>query len=316
MDSGKSKSFSFPGGRRHAALGPALRERFGCRVMRIPLDAGFTCPTRDGTLATGGCLYCDAGGARAARVDPTLPIGQQLARGISNAIDKRLAQKFIAYFQAFTNTYAPVETLRKTYEEGLGDPRVVAMAVGTRPDCLDSPARDLLREFNERTFLWLEVGLQSANDETLRTVRRCHSVAQWEEAVGHLRRLDIRFCAHVIFGLPGDSPDDMLRAAELLNETGAWGVKIHNLYIDRESPMAELYRKGEIGLLSREEYMDLAIEFLARLSPSILIHRLVGEAPPDRLLAPDWAGDKQGFLKDLDSRMASLDVWQGRKCGS
>ncbi|HUT24132.1 MAG TPA: TIGR01212 family radical SAM protein [Sumerlaeia bacterium] len=302
----------FPGGKRYAALGPALRGIFGQRVRRVPLDAGFTCPTRDGTLGTGGCLYCDAEGSRAARVDPDLPAREQLRRGIERELGTARAGLFIAYFQAFTSTYAPPEALRAAYEEGLSDPRVAAMAIGARPDCLAEPILDVLADFAHRTFLWVEVGLQSARDATLEAVCRGHSVADFIDAARRLRARGLRFCAHVIFGLPGDGRDDMLAAAPLLNDLGAWGVKLHNLYIHKHSPMAQLWRRGEAPLLPRDEYLELVVEFLARLSPDVLIHRLVGEAPRNRLLAPEWTKDKRGFLNDLDRRLAALDLWQGK----
>jgi hypothetical protein len=201
--------------------------------------------------------------------------------------------------------------LRAIYEEGLSDPRVVAMAIGTRPDCLPEPVLDVLSEFGRRTFLWVEIGLQSIRNATLAAVGRGHTVEQFIAASQRLKASGIRFCAHVIFGLPGDSRDDMLAAADLLNRLGAWGVKMHNLYIDKHSPLAEPYLRGEIPILSREEYLDLAVDFLARLSPEILIHRLVGETHPNRLLAPAWSADKTSFLNALDRTITERGLFQG-----
>jgi hypothetical protein len=284
-------------------------------MRRIPIHAGFTCPTRDGTLGTRGCLYCDAGGSRAARARPALPIREQIAKGIEPIARREPSARFIAYFQAFTNTYAPPEQLRATYEEALGDNRVAALAIGTRPDCLSEPVLDVLEALSRRTYLWVEVGLQSACDATLRAVGRGHTVAQFAEAVERLRRRSLRFLAHVILGLPGDSRGDMMRSAELLNSVGAWGVKIHNLYINRESPIAEAWERGEIPVLGEDEYLDLLVEYLTRLSPAILVHRLVGETPRERLLAPQWCADKQTFLRELDRRFEQLGTWQGRQSG-
>lgn len=303
----------FPGGKRYAALAPALRAILGGPVRRIGLDAGFTCPTRDGSLGTGGCLYCDAGGARASYAQPELPVHEQLRRGIERTRRRDPDARFIAYFQAFTNTYAPPAELRRVYEEGLSDPAVAALAIGTRPDCLSEEVLDVLAEFAPRTFLWVEMGLQSTRNDTLHRVRRGHTVEQFVDAAQRLRHRNLRYCAHVIFGLPGDRPEDMVRSADLLNELGAWGVKIHNLYIDREAPIAENWRRGDVPLLSRDEYIDLLIEFLSRLSPQILIHRLLGEAPRERLLAPEWSADKQAFLRELDRRMDEMDAFQGAK---
>ena len=301
----------FPTGRRYAALGPALRRLFGGRTERIALDAGFTCPTRDGTRGRGGCLYCDAGGSRAASVQPREPVREQLARGIERALARGRAKRFIAYFQAFTNTYGDPSMLRYVYEEGLGDPRVVGLAVGTRPDCLGDAVLDVLDEFASRTFLWLEMGLQSTRDATLEAMRRGHTVADFTEAAERLRARGLRWVGHAIFGLPGDSREDMLAGAPLLNRLGAWGVKVHNLYVDRDAPLAAAWRRGEIRALEREEYLDLVAEFLARLSPDILIHRLVGQAPRSRLLAPRWCLDKQSFLRDLDALLEKRGLAQG-----
>jgi len=301
----------FLGGKRYAAFGPFLRDRFGGRVQRIAIDGGFTCPTRDGTRDSGGCLYCDAEGARAGHVDPELPVAEQLQHGIAAAQRRRKVERFIAYFQAFTNTYAEPEVLRTLYDQGLSDPRVVALAIGTRPDCLDDAVLDLLDGYNQKTYLWLEVGLQSMKDSTLRAMHRGHTVADFTRAAKRLREREIRFVAHVILGLPGDDTEDMLRAADLLNDSGAWGVKIHNLYIDKNAPLAQAYRNGTVQILERAAYLDLVAEFLSRLSPDILVHRLVGQAPRGRLIAPEWCLDKPKLLNDLDRMMEERSLWQG-----
>ncbi|NQU45038.1 TIGR01212 family radical SAM protein [bacterium] len=302
--------------KRYRALNPALRELFGGRTRRIALDAGFTCPTRDGTLGVGGCRYCDAGGGRAWSVDPEEPVREQLRRGIERSLARDpKTTRFIAYFQAFTNTYAPPDRLRRIYEEGLSDPRVVAMAIGTRPDCLAPETLDVLGGFSRRTFLWVELGLQSIRNETLAAMDRGHSVERFVEAAHALREREIRLCAHVILGLPGDGTEDMLASASLLNDLGVWGVKLHNLYIHRNSRLAHDYREGRLSLLTREEYLHLVIEYLSYLRENILIHRLIGEAPGNRLLAPEWARKKQDFLARLDREMDRTDVHQGDLSG-
>lgn len=318
---------SFPGGKRYAAAGPALRQIFGGRVQRIALDGGFTCPTRDGSLGNAGCLYCDADGARARHLDPVLPVAEQLQRGVATAgqimahgkqinlaANASPITRFIAYFQAYTNTYAPPAELRRIYEQSLSDERVVGMAISTRPDCLSESVLDVLEEFSRRTFLWVEVGIQSKRNATLAAIERGHDVEAYIDAASRLRARGIRFCAHLIFGLPGDSPEDMMGAAELLNETHAWGVKVHNLYVDKHSRLAKIFEEGKLRLLERREYLDLLIEFLARLSPGILIHRFLGSLSPDRLLAPAWSSQKTQMLNDLDRLLKEGTAWQGKKC--
>jgi len=295
------------------ALGPWLRRRFGGPVARLPVDAGFTCPTRDGTLATGGCLYCDAGGARAAHAEPAVPVARQIALGIErNRAGSRPAEHFIAYFQAFTNTYAAPATLERLYSEALDDPRVAALAIGTRPDCLPDDALDVIERIARRTFLWLEVGVQSASDEALRRVGRGHDAAAFADAARRLRERGIRFSAHVIFGLPGDDPSRAPEAAaQLLNAAGVWAVKAHNLYIDAGSALAEAWRRGEVEPPSRETYMEMTIAFLRHLDERILVDRLVGQAPAARLLAPSWCAGKSAFLQDLEREMRRRGVRQG-----
>lgn len=303
----------FPGGRRYRALSPELRALFGGPVWRVPLDAGFSCPTRDGAAGTGGCRYCDAGGARSAAVEPALPVAEQLARGIARLRGRGgEGARFIAYLQAFTNTYAPPERLERVYAEALGDSRVAALAVATRPDCLSEPVLDVLERVARRTFLWVEVGLQSTSDVALAEARRGHDVAAFADAARRLRARGIRFVTHLIFGLPGDTPAGMLAAGPLLGHLGTWGVKVHQLYVDREAAWAEEWRGGRLPMLLREEYVDLVVGFLERLPGEVVVHRLMGEAPRERLLAPGWCADKPAFLRALDDAMAARATWQGR----
>lgn len=304
----------FPGGKRYRALGPTLREIFGERLQRIPISAGFTCPTRDGTVGRGGCLFCDAGGAGAEFAQTGRPVREQVAHGIAQALKGRIgAQKFIAYFQAFTNTYAEPAQLRALYEAALCDSRVVALAIGTRPDCLPESVLDVLEDFSARVFLWVEVGLQSTRNDTLRVFDRGHTVETFVDAAQRLRRRGIRSLGHVILGLPGDTSEDMLAGADLLSRVGVWGVKIHNLYVDAHSPLAELYRQGEIPLVERSEYLDLVVRFLERLDPAIVVHRVLGQAPRERLLAPRWCLDRDPFLLDLDRLLEERQTHQGAR---
>ncbi|MFP4581689.1 MAG: TIGR01212 family radical SAM protein [Candidatus Sumerlaeia bacterium] len=321
LKSDLSQKPAFPGGKPWHALGPALREIFGGRTRRIPLDAGFTCPNRDGSIATGGCRYCDAEGARAQFVQPELPVREQWTSGLERSLkrDPRTT-RFIAYFQAYTNTYAPPEILRETYgaiAESLPDhlreeAELSAIAIGTRPDCLNEAVLDVLEELAADHYLWIEMGLQSMRNASLEAMNRGHSVEQFIDAAKRLNARKIRWVGHVIFGLPGDSRNDMLASAPLMNELQAWGVKLHNLYIDKHSQLAYDYKHSKIRILDRDEYLDLLVDYLSRLNPEILIHRLMGEAPRDRLIAPAWSLKKSEFLNALEHYMVEKDVWQGK----
>lgn len=297
---------------RYNSFNVHLRQRFGGRVHRVAIDAGFGCPNRDGTKARGGCLYCDADGSRAGYVEPALTIRRQLEDGMKRMQRRFAAGKFIAYFQAFSNTYAPVPKLRALYDQALFDPgRIVGLSIGTRPDCVTPEVLDLLEEYNERTYLWVEYGLESANQKTLDAQNRADTIEQWAAVVRESRRRGLRVAAHVIAGLPGDSHDDLMRAADLMNECGVCGVKIHNLYISRRAPLARLYEARPFPLLSREDYIALVCDFLARLHPEILIHRLMGEASRADLIAPDWCLDKTAFLRALDAELDRRNIRQG-----
>ncbi|MFW6287115.1 MAG: TIGR01212 family radical SAM protein [Candidatus Sumerlaeota bacterium] len=297
------------------ALAPALRSMFGCRVYRAALDLGFSCPNRDGTLATGGCRFCDAGGSRAQYVEPESTIEQQIKAGIARATRRKPETKVIAYFQAFSGTHGPLDQLRAACETVLQEDKVVAIAIATRPDCLPTEALDFLSGLQERTLLWVELGLQTTNDQTLQVMGRGHDVAAFARAAGDLREREIRFVGHVVAGLPGDSAEDTIRAAGLLNEQGAWGVKLHNLYIDEYAPIAADWKAGRVETLDEAQYREIAVQFLGQLHPDVLVHRLVGHAPPSRLLAPEWCLDKQGFLRRLEETMRRRDLSQGSLLG-
>jgi radical SAM protein (TIGR01212 family) len=320
----------FPDGRRYFALSAALRALLGGRARRAPLDAGFSCPNRDGSVGTGGCLFCDASGARASHVRPELPPCEQLRSGIERSLARDpKTRRFIAYFQAYTNTHAAPAELRRIYSECLSpfpargaldaDPEsdgnrfeVSAVAVGTRPDCLSEPVLDVLEELGERRLVWVEMGLQSAQNDTLRRLNRGHTVERFIDAARRLNARGLRWVGHVMLGLPGDGLFDIRASAALLNDLGAWGVKLHNLYVDRHSPLAVEWREGRLAILGRDLYLELVADYLARLSPEIVVHRLLGEAPKESLLAPAWSGNKSTFLRDLDRLLEERELWQGK----
>lgn len=291
-----------------------LREIFGERVQKISLDAGFGCPNRDGTISRKGCIYCDSrGSGSGAMIDHGLSIEEQIREGRRFAAKKYKARKFIAYFQAFTNTYAPAFRLKDTYDLALKHEGMVGLSVGTRPDCLDDEIMNLLASYCKDYLVWVELGLQSAHDETLRVINRGHDSACFENSVRSLHDYGLNVCAHVILGLPGETQEMMLETAHFIAGLPIAGVKIHMLYVVMGTRLADLFKKKRYQCLEREEYVEILIDFLELLPPDLVIQRLTGDPVKVELLAPAWAGDKQGTLKMINERLERRDTWQGKK---
>ncbi len=293
-------------------LNSALRERFGCRVQKISLDAGLTCPNRDGSVGVGGCIYCNALGSGTGRA-----LSQSLTEQIRQskaALQRRYkAAKFIGYFQSFSNTYASVEELSALYREALADPDIVGLAIGTRPDCLSKEVLDLLSALNQETYLSLELGLQSVHDSTLQSINRGHSFAAFQIAVEGARKRKIDVCVHVILGLPGEGRCEMLETARVLAQMDIQAIKIHLLYVVRGTKLHALYEEGGYLCLDREAYADIVAEFLALLPPEMIIHRLTGDPHPHELVAPLWALEKQKNREAIYQAMHQKDLWQGKR---
>jgi len=298
-------------GRRYTPFSDELRRVFGCRVQRISVDAGFSCPNRDGTAGTGGCIFCGGKGSGSFGIRPELSVTRQLLHGREFLARRYGAAKFLAYFQPYSNTYAPVEQLRTLYDEALAVPDVVGLIIGTRPDCLPPDVLDLLAGYARSTYFWLELGLQSPLDRTLVLLKRGHDFAAFADAVVRSREQGIRVCAHVILGLPGESREEMLFTAGILNDLGVEGVKIHQLHVMKGTPLEEMHRRGEVRCLERDAYVGLVCDFLERLDPSIVIHRLVGDAPADHLVAPLWSLRKGEVLDAVDAELARRGTRQG-----
>ncbi len=295
-------------------LNSTLRARFGCRVHKITIDAGFTCPNRDGTRGTGGCIYCNArGSGTGASVRAT--VAGQLREAQPFLRNRYKAEKFIAYFQSFSNTYAPLEILRARYEEALTVEDIVGLVIGTRPDCVPDETLDLLAEFSRRTWLSLEFGVQSMHDRTLVRINRGHTVAEFRDAVRRARERGIELGVHVILGLPGESREDMLETARAIGGMDIRGIKIHLQYIVRGTPLHHLYERGEYRCLERAEYVDILGDFLALLPGDMVIHRLTGDPHRDELVAPSWALEKETTLKMILATLRERELWQGKNCG-
>lgn len=289
-----------------------LRERYGTKVYRIGIDAGFTCPNRDGTAGKGGCVFCNAQGARSRYTDHAASVREQIAGRISLLKKAKEASAFVAYFQAFTNTYASPAELKKVYDAVTHFPEVVALSIGTRPDAVDREKLALIASYRDRYDVWIEYGLQSIHDRTLEAINRGHNVAAFLKAYRLTKEAGIKVCAHVILGLPGEDRDDMMATAEKLTALGIDGVKIHLLHVLKGSPLEDAYRKGAIRLLEQSEYVRLAADFLERLSPEIVIQRLTGEGDRENHIAPAWALDKIGTIQAIQDELKQRGSYQGK----
>ena len=290
-----------------------LRERFQARVYRVPIDAGFTCPNRDGVRAFGGCTFCDDRGSGAPTIDTELSVKQQLTSGIERIRKRFKAQKFLAYFQAFTNTYASVAVLRRLYDLALAEPDVIGLCIGTRPDCLEENILDLLAEYHEKTFVWLEVGLQTAVNRTLDLINRGHSAEEFFDAVERAQKRGLLLATHLIFGLPGETREEMLDTVRKVARSGIQGVKIHQLCIYKGTPMARQYERGELQLISEDDYVELVADALELLSPDQIVMRLIAEGPKDDILAPEWALDKSPVIERINQLLLDRGTRQGSK---
>ncbi len=299
--------------KRYKDFNSYLREIFGERVQKIPIDAGFSCPNRDGTISSKGCIFCDSrGSGTGALINKRIPIKTQIEQAIRYFRKRYKAKKFIAYFQAFTNTYASIEKLKKTYDQVLCFDDIVGISIGTRPDCIDKEKLNLISSYKEKYMIWIEYGLQSAHDKTLQRINRGHNVKCFENAVYMTKRYEINICAHVIIGLPGEDKKMILETARYISNLPIHGVKIHFLYIVKNTPIAEIYKKGKFRCLGMQEYVQLVIDFLELLRPDIVIQRLTGDPPSDELIAPSWSLKKNKILNLIRKGLEEQNTWQGR----
>ena len=292
-----------------------LRTLFGCRVWKITLDAGLTCPNRDGSLGRGGCIYCNERGSGTGASIRFQTITEQIARGKSALRKRYKANKFLAYFQSFSNTYAPLEVLKSLYEEALADQDIVGLTIGTRPDCVPDEVLDYLAALANKRSIWLEYGLQSAHDATLARIRRGHDVNTFSDAVRRTRIRNLPVCVHVMLGLPGENREEMLHTARFLALQDIQAVKIHLLYVIRGTLLDQWYRAGQYECLSRDEYASIVGEFLTLLPEHVVIQRLTGDPHPDELVAPLWSLEKQRNIEAIHAYMKERSIYQGKACG-
>lgn len=297
--------------KRYHTLNYYNRTNFGGKIYKASLNCGFTCPNLDGSRGTGGCIFCDGGSGYFTA--PQLTAVQQLNSEIA-----RLHKKFgtdvpvIAYFQANTNTYAPVEKLRELYYSVLECPQVSGLSIGTRADCLPDDVLDLLSELNEKTALTVELGIQSMHESTIRLINRCCTHEEFVSGFNRLKSREIRTCLHIINGLPQETPDMMLETARETARLAPSAVKLQMLHVIKGTPLEKLYLSGDVKLLSREEYIDIIVRQLEVLPPEVVIERITGDGDKSKLIAPKWSADKIAVLGGIDKRLANLDTWQGK----
>ena len=294
----------------HHSFNEYLQKRFNTRVQRISLNAGFNCPNRDGTLSREGCIFCNEKGF-ANFPQATLTLRRQIEMSISLFRKRFKAEKFIAYFQNSSNTYAPIKDLKRAYDTIKLFPDIVGLFISTRPDCIDEERLELIEGYSNNYEVWIEYGLQSVNDKALKLINRSHTFAQGCEAIRQTAKRNIKVGVHIILGLPGESRNDMLKTAKTLSGLAVSGIKIHVLHVLRDTRLEALYRQGKIKLLGADEYVGLVCEFLAHLRPDIVITRLVSNARDDVLVAPKWVNRKAEILQAINNEFKNRRTYQG-----
>ena len=290
-----------------------LRNKFGTKVYKVTLDAGFTCPNRDGTISNEGCIFCDGGGSFSQLYPNNISIKDQLIAGIKLSQDKYKAKKFLAYFQAYTNTYKPVNELKEIYDQAFTHPDVIGINIGTRPDCIDDEKLDLISDYTKEHYVWLEYGLQSIHEKSLKFINRGHSFETFCHALKETQKRNINVCAHVILGLPNETRQDMLETAKVLGDLGINGVKIHLLCVLNNTRLVKLYYQGKIPMMEEDEYVETACDFLELLPPEVTIHRLAGNGLKPNMLAPAWLSKKFVVLNKIDKLLEKRNSWQGSR---
>lgn len=299
-------------GKPYHSLDYMLRQMFGEKIYKVTLNGGMTCPNRDGKLGERGCIFCSAGGSGDFAASASLSITEQIRQQIQMLSAKRPIHKYIAYFQAYTNTYAPVEYLERIFTEAIQNPDICAISIGTRPDCLEEPVIRLLSRLNQIKPVWVELGLQTIHEHTARYIRRGYPLSCFEDAFERLQGEGLETIVHTILGLPGESREDILRTMDYLSRKQIQGIKLQLLHVLQGTDLAADYLAGKFQVLDREEYLDLVADCLEHLDPSIVIHRVTGDGPKDLLIAPLWATRKREVLNLLHHRLKERHSYQGK----
>lgn len=294
---------------RYYSLNEYLKKTYGCKVYKIALSCNMSCPNRDGTKGFGGCIFCNGSGDFS--TDKTTSINRQIEEAKAFVSHKNINGKYIAYFQSGTNTYASVQKLSSIFRRAISHPDVVALSIGTRPDCLPDNVLRLLEKLNRIKPVWVELGLQTVNCDTARFIRRGFELSEYETAVKKLKNIGINVITHMIIGLPFETKEMIVDTAKYIGEIGSDGIKFHLLHVLRDTDLADLYLKGEFSTLTMEEYIDILMECLRVIPPDMVVHRLTGDGDKKKLIAPLWSGDKKKVLNSINKALNDNDVYQG-----
>ena len=295
--------------KRYNMLSSYLKEKFGCRTLKICVDGGFTCPNRDGSVSSGGCIFCGERGS-GEHLNDKADIAMQVKTQLHKKNDR--ADKFIVYFQNFTNTYDNVENLKKKYDASLIDDRIVGIAIGTRPDCINEETVKLIKSYSEKYYVWVELGLQTANDITAKYINRGYDKNIFTKAVELLNNYEIDVVTHIMIGLPNEFHDDIVKTVEFINMHNIQGIKIHSTYVTKDTILAKLYQEGKYLPISIEKYIEEAVYVLTHISKKIVIHKISGDAPKDLLIAPEWNLHKKWIMNGIDRYLRDNDLYQGK----
>lgn len=299
--------------KRYNTLNNELKKEFGDKVMKLSLDGGFTCPNRDGAIGTNGCIFCSDEGSGEFTGSRFVSIEEQVEQQKRLLSKKWKADKYIVYFQNFTNTYASVDRLRKLYYEAIKIEGVVGLAIATRPDCLDGDILDLLSELNKETYLWIELGLQTIHEKSTKFIRRGYELSIYDEAIKNLKDRGIKVVTHIIIGLPNETNQDVLKTVEHVAMTNTWGVKIHSLYIQKETDLYDFYIENPFSIRNMEEYIGIVADSIEILPKDMIIHRLTGDGKRSLLYEPQWTLDKLRVLTGIDKELETRNSTQGEK---
>lgn len=304
----------FSDGKRYNTWNDALRKTFSGKLFKVPIDAGFDCPNRDGTVATGGCTFCSVSGSGDMILEPTAPLAEQFTKEVQ-MMHKKWSDtyQYIVYFQNFTNTHAPASVLRERFEQVIHLPGVAGISIGTRPDCLPDDVVEYLAELNQQYYLWVELGLQTTYEKTSRMINRAHDYETYLRGVEKLRYHGIRVCTHLINGLPGESLEMMRENVQrVVLDSDIQGLKLHLLHLMRHTRMLRDYNEGRLQLMTKEDYIGVICDQLEMVPPEIIIHRLTGDAPREALIGPMWSLKKWEVLNAIDEELVRRDSWQGK----
>lgn len=293
-------------------LNDFLKEKFNEKIYKVSLDGGFTCPNRDGKVSKGGCIFCSENGSGDFTATKLKSIHAQIEEQIELVSKKYKGDKYIAYFQNFTNTYAEVSYLRKIYQEALSHEKIVGLAIATRPDCLGDDVLELLAELNKKTFLWVELGLQTVNDDVAKYFNRAYETEIYKEASEKLNKLNIKFVTHIIIGLPKEENDDYLKTAIFAQNCGTWGIKLHLMYVVKNTPLEKLYLNGDLKVNTKEEYVEKVVNVLENISSEVVVHRLTGDGDRETLVAPLWSIKKIDVLNSIHKELKRRNTYQGK----